>query len=100
LDRNIDENLQELQRSGDQAQDLESIIESEKKLDFGFFKSKEMQNILKYTCFTSLKEDEQMLSNENDIKFAKIEAKESQKKLDFIILMILKHEEKKNQKEH
>jgi len=100
LDRNIDEILQELQRSGDQAQDLESIIESEKKLDFGFFKSKEMQNILKYTCFTSLKEDEQMLSNENDIKFAKIEAKESQKKLDFIILMMKKHEEKKNQKEH
>jgi len=100
LDRNIDEILQELQRSGDLAQDLESIIESEKKLDFGFFKSKEMQNILKYTCFTSLKEDEQMLSNENDSKFAKIEATESQKKLDFIILMMKKHEEKRNLTEH
>ena len=100
MDKNIDEILQELQRSGDLALDLESIIESEKKFDFGFFKSKEMQNILKYTCFTNLKEDEQMLSNENDVKFAKIEATESQKKLDFIILMMKKHEEKKNLKEH
>jgi hypothetical protein len=100
LDRNIDEILQELQGSGDLVLDLESIVESEKQLDFGFFKSKEMQNIIKYTCFTSVKEDERILSNQNDIKFAKIEATESQKKLDFIILMIKKHEEKGNLKEH
>ena len=60
MDKNMDEILLELANSEDITSEIESMIESEQQLDLGLFKSKELQNILKYTYFARLKENDKM----------------------------------------
>ena len=77
MDKNMDEILQELTNSEDITSEIETMIESEPQPDLGLFKSKELQNILKFTHFARLKENDKTCTREGFIKQSAIEITES-----------------------